>query len=114
MFSICRALIDRFKAFFMMHAVLELEADLIILGAERKAELLSRADQFEKAGRKIVAQELRRRAETLSSDELLGSVQVSIAHLQTGQAPLTNPPLPPVSEATAGQASTSRRAKKKP
>jgi len=80
-------LIDRFKALFIARAVLELEADLLALGAERKAELLRRADQYDREGQKGIAQELRQQAETLSIDKPLASVQVLITHLQADSAP---------------------------
>ena len=83
MFSIIRTLIDRFKALFMTHALLELEADLITIGAECKAQLLRCAEQFEKDGLKGVAQQIRRQAEALAWEKPLVSVQAIIAHLRS-------------------------------
>jgi hypothetical protein len=82
MLSIFRTLIDRFKALFMTHALLELEADLVALGAECKAQLLRCAEQFEKEGLKGVAQEIRRQAEALAWEKPLVGVQAIIAHLR--------------------------------
>jgi hypothetical protein len=67
---------------FVTHAVLELEADLIAACAERKADLLRRADQYEKEGLHAVAEQLRQQAERLSPDKPLGTVVAITAHLQ--------------------------------
>ena len=86
MFSIIRALIDRFKVLFVTHAVLELEAELIAMHGERKAELLRHADNYEAEGLQTVAQEIRQQAETLSPAKPLGSVVATVAHLQVNPA----------------------------
>jgi hypothetical protein len=86
MFSIIRALIDRFKVLFVIHAVLELEAELIAINGERKAELLRHADIYEAEGLQSVAQEIRQQAETLSPGQPLGSVVATVAHLQANPA----------------------------
>jgi hypothetical protein len=94
MFSIVRSVIDRIKALFVTHAVLELEAELIAACAERKAELLRRANQYEQEGLPVVAQQLRQQVETLSPDKPLGSVLAAIAHLQADLAVTTIPAEP--------------------
>jgi len=86
MFSIIRALIDRFKVLFVTHAVLELEAELIAINGERKAELLRHADSYEAEGLQSVAQEIRQQAESLAPDKPLGSVLTTLAHLQADHA----------------------------
>jgi hypothetical protein len=83
MFAVIRVLIDRFKAIFMARALIELEADLITLAAERKAELLRRADEFEKEGWSAVAHQMREQAQTLQSEAPLAAGHGIVAHLQT-------------------------------
>ena len=116
MFSFARSLMDRFKALFVTHAVLDLEADLIAAYAERKAELLRRADQYEKEGLATVAEQLRQQADRLAPDMPLGSVVTITAHLQadslhSGTPADTNPDTPPNS--TAAQAERSEASSKK-
>jgi hypothetical protein len=86
MFSIIRALIDRFKVLFVTHAVLELEAELIAINGERKAELLRHADIYEAEGLQSIAQEIRQQVETLAPGQPLGSVVATLAHLQADHA----------------------------
>jgi hypothetical protein len=86
MFSIIRALIERFKVMFVTHAVLELEADLIAVRGEHKAELLRRAASYEAEGLQSVAQEIRQQAESLAPDKPLGSVLATVTHLQADHA----------------------------
>jgi hypothetical protein len=49
----------RLKVIFTAHATLELESELILLHAERKAALLKRASQLEEEGLDDLASELR-------------------------------------------------------
>ena len=86
MFTIVRALVERFKTLFVTHAILELEADLIAAGAERTAELLRRADLYEKSGLPGVARQLREQTESLSTQKPLASVLPIVVHLQVDQA----------------------------
>ncbi len=86
MFSIIRALIDRFKILFVTHAVLELEAELIAIHGERKAELLRHADSYEAEGLQSLAQEMRKQAESLAPAQPLGSVLATVANLQADTA----------------------------
>lgn len=74
MLSIIRVFADRLKTLFLMHAILEVEADLMAACAERSAKLLQRADQFAKHGAPAIAEQLRRLAELLWVDTPLGSV----------------------------------------
>jgi len=86
MFTIVRALLERFRTLFVTHAILELEADLIAAGAERTAELLRRADLYEKSGLPGVARQLREQTESLSTQKPLASVLPIVVHLQVDQA----------------------------
>jgi hypothetical protein len=117
MLAIIRTLIDRFKALFMTHALLELEADLIAIGAECKAQLLRCAEQFEKDGLKGVAQQIRRQAEALAWEKPLVSVQAIIAHLRAepleSATAIDTTPRPPVTEVVSAPTSEQSSARKK-
>ena len=113
MFSIARSLIDRFKSLFVTHTVLELEADLIAAFAERKADLLRRADQYEKEGLPTVAEQLRQHAERLSPDKPLGSVVTITAHLQVDSPPSETPGSTEPPESPTGKAERSESTSKK-
>jgi hypothetical protein len=56
MFSIVNSLIARLKALFVMHAALEIEAELIASCAERRAELLRQAKRYEEEGLQGIVQ----------------------------------------------------------
>ena len=86
MFSIIRALIQRFKAMFVVQAVLELEAELAASWAERRAELYRLANQYDEQGLHTVAQDLREQADSLSPEQPLASVLATVAHLEADQA----------------------------
>src|SRR5260370_6798712 len=87
MFSILPHVIARLKALLLPFVVAELEADLIAAAAERKAELLRQANQYEQHDLPTVAEQLRRQAEALAPDKPLASVAAAIAHLQTDPTP---------------------------
>ena len=91
MFSVFRTLIDRFKALFLMHAVLELEADLIATCAEHKAELLRQADRYDQEGLHGIAQHLRQQVESLSTRKPLDRALAPIAQLQVEAAESSKP-----------------------
>jgi hypothetical protein len=118
MFSIIRALIDRFKVLFVTHAVLELEAELIAINGERKAELLRHADIYEAEGLQSVAQEIRQQAETLAPGQPLGSVVATLAHLQADHAEPAKlvdaaaPTLPAAPDSVAPVASSKKKTAK--
>ena len=106
MFSFARSLMDRFKSLFVTHAVLELEADLIAAYAERKAELLRRADQYEKEGMHAVAEQLRQQVDRLSPDKPLGSALTITAHLQVVDSPQSSPLVDTTSNAPLNSTTT--------
>jgi hypothetical protein len=54
------AVSDRLKVILTAHAALELESEVVLLHAERKAALLKRAAQLEEEGFADLASELRR------------------------------------------------------
>jgi hypothetical protein len=60
-----RAVSDRLKTIFTVHAALELEAELLIGHVERKAGLLKRAAQLEQDGLVDLAGELRQHASAM-------------------------------------------------
>ena len=91
MFSVVRTLIDRFKALFIMHAVLELEADLIATCAEHKAELLRQADRYDQEGLHGIAQHLRQQVESLSTVKPLDHAAAPAAQLQVEAAESSKP-----------------------
>jgi hypothetical protein len=59
------AVSNRLKAIFTAHAALELEAELLLLHAQRKAALLQRAAQLEQEGMSELADELRGHTDAL-------------------------------------------------
>jgi len=81
MLWIFRAISARLKALFVSDAALDFEAEFVARQADRKAELLRKADELENEGLESVAAELRQRAETLSLDKPLASVSAAIAEL---------------------------------
>jgi hypothetical protein len=92
MFSLFRAITDRIKALFATSAALELESDLLLHHAERKADLLRRADQYDQEGLHGIATQLRQQADLLSMQRPLASVLPALTHLQTEPTP---PPASP-------------------
>jgi hypothetical protein len=86
-FHLFRAVIDRIKVLLATSAALELEADALARQAERKAELLRLAQQYESEKLSAVAQELRQHAEALDGKQPLAGVLTSLASWQG-----TNPP----------------------
>jgi len=82
MFSLFHALADRLKALFVTHAALDFEAQFLASQAERKAELLRRAAEYEREGLEGVAHDLRAQAESLSVLKPLANVLPAISHLQ--------------------------------
>jgi hypothetical protein len=81
MFSLFRAITDRIKALFATSAALELESDLLLHHAERKAEMLRRADQYDQEGLHGIATHLRQQADLLSLQRPLASVLPALEHL---------------------------------
>jgi hypothetical protein len=92
MFSLFRAIIDRLKAMFATNAAMEFEAEMLAQDAERRAELLRRADRYAQEGLHGIAEQLRRRAEELHLERPLASVLPALAHLQDhSQSPMQLP-----------------------
>jgi hypothetical protein len=79
MFSLFRAVLDRLKALLTTSAALELVADALARHAQRKAELLRLAEQYESDKLHAVAQELRQHAETLDLQRPLAGVASALA-----------------------------------
>src|SRR6059058_2256976 len=86
MLSVFRPLIERVKALFALSAAQELEADLLLREAERRAELLRQAERYDAEGLHGIAQHLRQQAEQVSVQRPLAGVLPALAHLQTGLA----------------------------
>ena len=86
MFALFRPLIERVKTLFAVSAAQELEADLLLRDAERRAELLRQAERYEEEGLHGIAQHLRQQAEQVSVQRPLVGVLPALAHLQTGLA----------------------------
>ena len=115
--SLFRALTDRVKALFAASAALELESELAAREAERRAELHRRADRYDAEGLGGVAQQLRRRADTLLIERPLASTLPAAEHLlgAKGQPDLPLLAAPAVHEAPApaSKAVAPARTKKK-
>ena len=86
MLSIFRPLIERVKVLFAVSAAQELEADLLLREAERRAELLRQAERYDAEGLHGIAQHLRQQAEQVSVQRPLAGMLPAVAHLQLGLA----------------------------
>jgi hypothetical protein len=91
MFSVFRTMIDRFKALFVMHAALELEADLIATSAKCKAELLRQADRYDEEGLHGIAQHLRQQVKLLSTVKSLDRTPATVSQLKVEPAESSKP-----------------------
>lgn len=91
MFSLFRAVIDRIKILLATSAALELEADALTRQAQRKAELLRLAEQYESEKLYTVAQELRQHAEALDQHQPLAGTRIALASWQSTDAPAMLP-----------------------
>jgi hypothetical protein len=98
MLQLFHALAQRVKALFITNAALDFEAQFVSRDAERKAELLRQAAQYEKEGLHIIAQELRERAEQISLEQPLATVLPSIEHLHANVLTFPNDAKGPPSE----------------
>jgi hypothetical protein len=100
MFHLFRAVLDRLKALLSTSAALELEADALARHAQRKAELLRLAQQYESEKLHAVALELRQYAEALDRKQLLAGVVTSLeswqGHAQATALPAPEPASQPV------------------
>jgi hypothetical protein len=87
MFHLFRAVIDRIKVLLATSAARELEADALARHAERKAELLRLAEQYESEKLHAVALELRNQVEALDWKQPLAGVRIALASWQGADAP---------------------------
>ncbi|MGE3806779.1 MAG: hypothetical protein AB7K24_19090 [Gemmataceae bacterium] len=103
MFQLFRVLGARLKALFVANVALDFESDFAAANAERKAELLRQAADYERDGFPEVATELRQRAAEIDLRKPLASVLPSLEHwrqhdavAERGQlgAPTRQPSLP--------------------
>ena len=92
MFALFRAVVERVKVLFAVGAAQELEADLLLGDAERRAELLRQAERYEAEGLHGIAQHLRQQAEQVSVQRPLAGVLPALTHLQTGLADTPDTP----------------------
>ena len=105
MFHLFRAVIDHIKVLLATSAALELEADALARHAEREAELLRLAQQYESEKLSAVAQELRQHAEALNPQQPLAGATISLSAWQGTDRPAALPapaqePAQPVAHAT--------------
>ena len=115
MFALFRPLIERVKALFALSAAQELEADLLLRDAERRAELLRQAERYEAEGLHGIAGHLRQQAEQVSVQRPLAGVLPALAHLQTGLADTPDTPeLPAPLKKRVAQGPRHRRGRANP
>ena len=81
MLRLFHALCARIKAMFAADAALEIQAEIAVRGAERKAQLYRLAAQYEEEGFASVAHDLRRQAEALHLQQSVGDVIPAIDDL---------------------------------
>jgi hypothetical protein len=81
MLSIFRVIIDRVKALFAVSAAQELESEILLRDAERKAELLRQADRYDGEGLRGIATHLRLGADAVTVQRPLAGVLPALEHL---------------------------------
>jgi hypothetical protein len=112
MFHLFRAVLDRIKVLLATSAALELEADALARHAQRKAELLQLAQQYEAEKLPAVSLELRQYAEALDLQQPLAGITTALASWQGAD---THPALPapadPISPPLAPPARSRRPAR---
>jgi hypothetical protein len=86
MLGLFRTLVERVKAVLAVRAAQEIEADAIAHAAERRAELLKRATEYEAGGQKEVAAELRAAVGRSDAGRPLAGVLPAVEHLTGGTA----------------------------
>jgi hypothetical protein len=91
MFQLFREVINRIKILLATSAALELEADAPARHAERKAELLRLAQQYENEKLPAVALELRQHAEAVDLQQPLAGVTNTLVCWQTADTPAALP-----------------------
>src|SRR3954466_11623449 len=94
--SLFRPLIDRVKALLALAAAQELQAEALARQAERKAELLRKAEGYEGEGLSGVAEQLRREAELLDAPQPVAGVlaPAELLAVAAPQAPALPQPQP--------------------
>lgn len=85
MFWVFKKIRERLKTLLITDAALDLEAEFLDRHAERKAELLRKAQEYEEQGLNDLADEVRVQAMNLSSAQPLASMLPAI-HGLTGDA----------------------------
>src|SRR3954452_5364595 len=86
MLSVFRPFIERVKALFAVSAAQELEGDLLLREAERRAELLRQAERYDAEGLHGIANHLRQQVEAISVQRPLAGVLPALEHL-VGDSP---------------------------
>jgi hypothetical protein len=109
MFHLFRVVIDRIKVLLATSAALELEANALARHAERKAELLRLAEQYESEKLQAVALELRQHAEALDWKQPLAGTLTSLASWEGTDAPAALPAPAPEPVQPSAHAANSRR-----
>ena len=94
MLGLFRALVERVKAVLVVRAAQEIEADALAHAAERKAELLKRAAEYESGGQSEVAAELRAAVGRVDPDRPVAGVLPAVEHLTGGEEKPPPPALP--------------------
>lgn len=106
--SLFRPLIERVKAMLALCATQELQAEALLRQAERKAELLRKAKEYQDQGLSTVADLLRSQAELLDSPQPLAGVLSSVELLA---ASTESPPSLPTPNPPAQTGGTGRKAR---
>lgn len=91
MLWIFRKIIDRLQTLLIADAALGLEAEFLSRQADRKAELLRKAQELDEQGFDAVADDLRRQAAELSVETPISSVLPTAAKLE-GEVATEEPP----------------------
>jgi hypothetical protein len=99
MLALFQSIVDRIKAMFAADAALDLEAQFVSRQADRKADLLRKAAEFEREGLKGVAQDLRLQAESLSIQRPLDAILPAAAELGGASKPVPQLPHKTVAQA---------------
>lgn len=81
MLAIFRKIIHRIQALLIADAALGLEAEFLARHADRKAELLQKAQDYKQQGLDDLAEELRSQVRTFSIDKPVSSVLPALSHL---------------------------------
>ncbi len=118
MLWIFKKIIERLQSLLITDAALGLEAEFLVRQADRKAELLQKAQDFEEQGLEDVADELRRQALGLSIETPVSSMLPGIAELngepnESETSKLEAAPNPTQAISTANGAKTNTKKSRK-